>query len=1409
MQTIQCIAFLSHLFHERHCTGPFLVVVPLSTITAWQREFTKWASDINVVVYVGTKQSREIIRSYEWFATPSKGRAHKSRYRFHVVLTTFDFLMRDKAWLGGVQWAHMMIDEAHRLKDHHSQMYKILHSFQTDHRLLITGTPLQNSMTELWCLLHFIQRDKFPSLPDFQAKHGHVSSGDDLASLHAVLKPHLLRRTKADVLKSLPSKKEKILLVEMSALQRKYARWILRRNYRDLNKGMKGKKASLSNIIMELKKVCNHPYLTRPPEEELEGEREDGSSTHPSATPSAHLSAPSSDAKSASDSYLLTLIKDSGKLVLLDKLLTRLKATGHRVLIFSQMVKMLDILADYLRLRGFVFQRLDGGMRSQDRQYAMDHFNAPNSPDFCFILSTKAGGLGINLATADTVIIFDSDWNPQVSRTHTPYIELSTLRLHPSSHRLSLCRCCAAQNDLQAEARAHRIGQKNSVNIYRFVTRNTVEEDILQRAKQKMILDHLVIQRMDTSGRTVIPSAGQGGSAFASSSALFDSRELAKILQFGAEDLFAENKEDEATSAEKRMEDMDIDEILSRAEHKEEVEGGQGGETKEQDQTETFLSGFKVASFKTGEAAGADEEDEAAEEEKKQREEEGQIEFWSRVIPASMIPADQLQEEGAPSAVPLFLPPRQRKAVQSYNENRLRHQSSRPMEADGEEAGGGSDSSELSDDDTKRGRKRRKEEGELSAKDVKLLYRHLLWYGDEGRVIREMERGTWKQRLQDEAFKAKVREIIHSIQDACEEAVRNPPHDVDDDAATGGKAGGKKGGKRAADADDDDEGGGADDEPDEGGKRKKAKKKLTIEFRPGVFMHPLDLLDRRRGLHHLSLLISQAPDPLKFRLTRTSKPVQNVRWSQCIWKTKQDAMLMYGVFLYGMNGWDAIVEDPRLKLKECIVIRRKKQQQPGAGDGRATTSSATQPPTALDEGSEMKEAEGGKEVTEPRTGDGGEPSSQSSTTPSDAPAGAMEMEEIRTVKNTQLAARAAHLLRLLSVDDEKDRKKKKKSSDGLSKLKPAKASKPLDDAHKKRARVDVDVEAMDEEKVGDKKRVKKEREEDAAAADDDDFEVVGDSAPPPTASKKRVKKERPTTVEGSKGKKEVKVKKEELNMRIDEMFRPVNRTSGSDAATKGRTLGPSAAAVDTNGRLDESKEGKEKGRDAKASSSLPKRPLLPSPPVPRDSLKGRSDSHKSTSTSSNSHPKQPLNRGVPQPPHSPPTSNPRLSEDGEFIEPLLTWIKVQFSAVTRELKELYQYAHDDKVGGLKGHQHEVRLVLLRIGREAERLVGEETKGTEVQEELDRHIWHYVSMYTKMKGGKLKKLYNALRQEPGKGGGGGGGGRAEGGARGGGGGGGKGGGGGGGAGFGGGGKAHAPGAGGKSGVPHGGAVKGKR
>uniref|UniRef100_A0A8C0I8T4 DNA helicase n=1 Tax=Bubo bubo TaxID=30461 RepID=A0A8C0I8T4_BUBBB len=563
-KTIQTISFLSYLFHQHQLYGPFLVVVPLSTLTSWQREFEVWAPEINVVVYIGDLMSRNMIREYEWIHSQSK------RLKFNALITTYEILLKDKAVLGSINWAFLGVDEAHRLKNDDSLLYKTLIDFKSNHRLLITGTPLQNSLKELWSLLHFIMPEKFEFWEDFEEDHG-KGRENGYQSLHKVLEPFLLRRVKKDVEKSLPAKVEQILRVEMSALQKQYYKWILTRNYKALSKGTRGSTSGFLNIVMELKKCCNHCYLIKPPEE---NERENGLET------------------------LQSLIRSSGKLILLDKLLTRLRERGNRVLIFSQMVRMLDILAEYLTIKHYPFQRLDGSIKGEIRKQALDHFNADGSEDFCFLLSTRAGGLGINLASADTVVIFDSDWNPQ--------------------------------NDLQAQARAHRIGQKKQVNIYRLVTKGTVEEEIIERAKKKMVLDHLVIQRMDTTGRTVLDN-----NSGRSNSNPFNKEELTAILKFGAEDLFKELEGEESEPQE-----MDIDEILRLAETRENEVSTSA--------TDELLSQFKVANFATM------EEEETELDERSQKD-------WDDIIPEEQRKKVE-EEERQKELEEIYMLPRIRKA---------------------------------------------------------------------------------------------------------------------------------------------------------------------------------------------------------------------------------------------------------------------------------------------------------------------------------------------------------------------------------------------------------------------------------------------------------------------------------------------------------------------------------------------------------------------------------------------------------------------------------------------------------------------------------------------------------------------------------------------------------------------------
>ncbi|CAH8559549.1 unnamed protein product [Dicrocoelium dendriticum] len=543
-KTIQTIAFLYSLYKEGHSRGPFLVAAPLSTIINWEREFEFWAPDLYVLSYVGDKDSRTVIRQHEFSfdegAIRGGSRAMRMRsgtaVRFHVLLTSYELISIDQALLGSIDWEVLVVDEAHRLKNNQSKFFRILASYKIAYKLLLTGTPLQNNLEELFHLLHFMTPEKFHDMQGFLDEFADISKEEQVKKLHDMLGQHLLRRLKADVLQNMPSKGEFIVRVELSPMQKRYYKFILTRNFEALSCRSGGSHVSLLNIMMDLKKCCNHPYL------------------FPSAAEEAQR--------------LLTgvfegntLRKASGKLELMSKMLRNLHETKHRVLIFSQMTKMLDLLEDFLDFEGYKFERIDGAVTGQMRQDAIDRFNAPDSPSFVFLLSTRAGGLGINLASADTVIIYDSDWNPH--------------------------------NDIQAFSRAHRIGQSNKVMIYRFVTRGTVEERVTQVAKKKMMLTHLVVR------------PGMGGKG----SCQMSKKELDDILKFGTEDLFKEGEEDKEDEHCIVYDDAAISRLLDRSQ--------QGMEEKAIEMND-YLTSFKVAHY---EKKGVmEEEEEESDEEDEHRE---------------------------------------------------------------------------------------------------------------------------------------------------------------------------------------------------------------------------------------------------------------------------------------------------------------------------------------------------------------------------------------------------------------------------------------------------------------------------------------------------------------------------------------------------------------------------------------------------------------------------------------------------------------------------------------------------------------------------------------------------------------------------------------------------------------------
>ena len=605
-KTITTISLIGHLWHMG-VRGPFLVVAPLSTVSNWIGEFQKWTPGIPVILYYGTKPERaKILRKA--FSKAKRG-SGQARPDYPVVVSSYETVLRDYRSLIHVTWKYLVVDEAHRLKNFECKLICALRKLHTESRLLLTGTPLQNSLSELWSLLNFLLPDLFSDLDSFKEWFNFTSvienSGDAEDSklrtglvdkLHEILRPFLLRRLKQDVEINIPQKAEVVLYCSLTPTQR-----ALYQALKDRTIG-RHRGLSLNNLFMQLRKASNHPFLfpqdvirdafqaNRKEEDEDDEEEDEEEGAHGSdnddddsdedntisrrvkrykrnptngnneisgelkkcvtikhsrsafqiftsrkwteynrkkALKASNNSSDDEDDDDDDDDdddslsqaqlfakktrqialewaslslaerqeyeaaaeeerracELLTweaegvtvptpqqIVDASGKMRLLHRMLPDLRAQRHKVLIFSQMTRMLDIIEDYVEGMEYPYVRIDGAMSQKDRQANIDAFNA-NDDVFLFLLSTRAGGQGINLTAADTVIIYDSDWNPQM--------------------------------DIQAQDRCHRIGQTRNVVVYRFVVANTVDSKVIKRARSKLFLERLVIGKGAFSRKSI------------------------------------------------------------------------------------------------------------------------------------------------------------------------------------------------------------------------------------------------------------------------------------------------------------------------------------------------------------------------------------------------------------------------------------------------------------------------------------------------------------------------------------------------------------------------------------------------------------------------------------------------------------------------------------------------------------------------------------------------------------------------------------------------------------------------------------------------------------------------------------------------------------------------------------------
>ncbi|KAF5374945.1 hypothetical protein D9758_000456 [Tetrapyrgos nigripes] len=495
-KTVQVSTFIGRVIGEFQA-APALIVVPNSTITNWIREFERWAPKLRVVPFYGESTGRKVIKEFELFHEDVE--QGFTRAKFHVLVTTFETMTNTNdfaVFKSQPRWEILVVDEGQRLKSDSSLLFRKLNELNTLHRVIMTGTPLNNTIRELFNLMHFLDPSQWQDLEALDSEYAELNE-DLVKQLHGRLRPYLLRRIKNDVL-DLPPKNEVILPVSMTKLQKEVYRSILSRNLEILGSLTKpgsevkgsARKTKITNLLMELRKCLQHPYLC---DEAIEPRDLSPQETHGK------------------------LIDASAKLRLLKSLLPKLKSRGHRVLLFSQFVIALNIVEDFLVGENYKFLRLDGNTPGFQRQKDIDEFNRPGSDVFVYLLTTRAGGVGINLATADTVIVLDPDFNPH--------------------------------QDMQAIARSHRFGQTKKCLVFKMMVKESAEERIMQMGKKKLALDHLIVQKINDE-----ESVGDT---------------VQSILTYGAQALF---ESDEGSAKDITYTDNDLDSLIDKTEKEGQVD---------------------------------------------------------------------------------------------------------------------------------------------------------------------------------------------------------------------------------------------------------------------------------------------------------------------------------------------------------------------------------------------------------------------------------------------------------------------------------------------------------------------------------------------------------------------------------------------------------------------------------------------------------------------------------------------------------------------------------------------------------------------------------------------------------------------------------------------------------------------